>query len=402
MNSCPAGTAIVARMTGGDVLGGRYELRGLLGSGGMAEVRDGWDHRLGRPVAIKLLHPGLGASPEARARFEEEARSAARLQHPNIVAVHDYGHHGGTPYIVMERLPGSTLQDEIVRGPLPPNRVRSVLDQVLAALAVAHAAGVVHRDVKPANVLTSGAGEAVKVADFGIAKTADASLTATGQLIGTMAYTSPERLAGAASSVADDLYAVGIVGYELAAGQPPFPQRDVAALAMAIVNGSRAPLASVIGDVDPGLDALIERAIARDPRARFASADEMRAALAEPRPVTRVFTAPFAPAVAHPAAPAYPRRPRRRTRRWTVLAVFGGLIAVAVTAIALASEPPPQNAPAPTSTSVTTPSPSTPPSTSPTTTPPPSTPTVVAPIAPQGPPPGRGNQKDRGPKNRHD
>lgn len=382
-------------MTGGDVLGGRYEIRGVLGTGGMAEVRDGWDHRLGRPVAIKLLHPGLSASREARARFEDEARAAARLQHPNIVAVHDYGHHGGSPYIVMERLPGSTLHDEIARGPLPPIRVRSVLDEVLAALAVAHAAGVVHRDVKPANILTSGPGGAVKVADFGIAKTADASLTATGHMVGTMAYTSPERLAGAPSSVADDLYAVGVVGYELAAGRPPFPQSDVAALATAILNGSHPPLASVIGGVDPGLDALIERALARDPRARFASAGDMRAALAGPRPVTRVFTAPFVPALAGP----YPHTPSRRwTRRWTVLAVAGGLIAVAVTAIALASEPTPRNAPAPLGTPPTTTSPTTAPSS----TPPPSTPAVVAPIAPQGPPPGRGNQKDKGPKNRHD
>ena len=139
-------------MTGIDALGGRYELRGVLGVGGMAEVRDGWDTRLGRAVAVKLLHPALGAQPGARARFEDEARAAASLSHPNIVAVHDYGHHGGTPYIVMERLPGSTLLDEIGRGPIPPMRVRTILDEVLAALSVAHGAGVVHRDIKPANI----------------------------------------------------------------------------------------------------------------------------------------------------------------------------------------------------------------------------------------------------------
>ncbi|MDP9165602.1 MAG: serine/threonine protein kinase, partial [Actinomycetota bacterium] len=267
-------------MTGNHLLGGRYEVRGVLGHGGMAEVRDGWDTRLARAVAIKLLHPALSARPDVRSRFEDEARAAARLAHPNIVAVHDYGHHGGTPYIVMERLPGTTLDDEIRGGPMPPLRVRSVLDDVLAALCVAHANGIVHRDIKPSNILTVSGGGAVKVADFGIAKTADVAHTATGQLVGTMAYTSPERLAGAASSVADDLYAVGVVGYELMAGRRPFPQQDVAALALAIMNGSHVPLASMRADVDHALVNVVERAIARDPRVRFTGADEMRAALA--------------------------------------------------------------------------------------------------------------------------
>lgn len=381
-------------MAGSGVLGGRYELRGVLGVGGMAEVRDGWDTRLGRAVAVKLLHPALGAQVDARARFEDEARAAARLSHPNIVAVHDYGHHGGTPYIVMERLPGSTLLDEIACGPLPPMRVRTILDEVLAALSVAHAAGVVHRDIKPANILTAGPGGCVKVADFGIAKTGDAGHTATGQMVGTMAYTSPQRLAGAPSSVADDLYAVGVVGYELVAGRPPFPQNDVQALAFAILNGQHAPLTSVVG-VDPALAAVIERAIAPDPGARFTSADQMRAALAGPRPVTRVFTAPFAPVVSS----GYPARPARSwTRRRTILTTIGVVVALVITVLAVALQPTSQNAPATTSTATTPPPP---PSSSVAPQPVPST-TVepVAPAKPQGPPPGRGNDKDKGPKNR--
>ena len=381
-------------MAGSDGLGGRYELRGVLGVGGMAEVHDCWDTRLGRAVAVKLLHPALGARPDARARFEEEARAAARLSHPNIVAVHDYGHHGGTPYIVMERLPGSTLLDEIGRGPIPPMRVRTILDEVLAALSVAHGAGVVHRDIKPANILTSGPGGGVKVADFGIAKTADAGLTATGQLVGTMAYTSPQRLAGAPSSVADDLYAVGVVGYELVAGRPPFPQNDVQALAFAILNGQHVPLTSVVG-VDPALAAVIERAIAPDPRARFTSADQMRAALAGPRPSTRVFTAPFAPVVSS----GYPARPARSwTRRRTILAAIGVTVALVVTVLAVAMQPTSQNTPATTSTSTTPPPP---PSSSIAPQPVPST-TIqpVQPVEPHGPPPGKGNGKDKGPKNR--
>lgn len=381
-------------MTGSDALGGRYELRGVLGVGGMAEVRDGWDTRLGRAVAVKLLHPALGTQPDARARFEDEARAAASLSHPNIVAVHDYGHHGGTPYIVMERLSGSTLHDELGRGPIPPMRVRTILDEVLAALSVAHGAGVVHRDIKPANILTCGPGGGVKVADFGIAKTGDVGHTATGQLVGTMAYTSPQRLAGAPSSVADDLYAVGVVGYELVAGRPPFPQNDVQALAFAILNGQHVPLTSVVG-VDPALAAVIERAIAHDPRTRFTSADQMRAALVGPRPSTRVFTAPFAPVVSS----GYPARPSRSwTPRRTVLTALGVIAALVVTVLAMALQPTSQNAPATTSTS-TTPPPQ--PSSSVVPQPVPST-TVptIQPVEPQGPPPGRGNGKDKGPKNR--
>ena len=133
-----------------EVLGGRYELRGVLGRGGMAEVRDGWDTRLDRPVAIKLLYPVFSMQPDNRRRFEIEARAAAALNHPHIVAVHDSGDHDGTPYIVMERLSGRTLADVIALGPLPQPQVRSILDDMLSALAAAHTAGILHRDIKPA------------------------------------------------------------------------------------------------------------------------------------------------------------------------------------------------------------------------------------------------------------
>ncbi len=399
-------------MTGNELLGGRYEVRGVLGHGGMAEVRDGWDTRLARAVAIKLLHPALSARPDVRSRFEDEARAAARLAHPNIVAVHDYGHHGGTPYIVMERLPGTTLDDEIKHGPLSPLRVRSVLDDVLAALSVAHANGIVHRDIKPSNILTFGGGGAVKVADFGIAKTTDVAHTATGQLVGTMAYTSPERLAGATSSVADDLYAVGVVGYELIAGRRPFPQQDVAAVALAIMNGSHTPLASVRADVDPALADVVERAIARDPRARFTGADQMRAALAgvgmaapaiavpnQPgRPATRMLTAPFAPvaSIVYPAPPARALRPRSRRRR--VIVAIGVVGAAVITALAFALEPTPTPiAPSSTSTAVTTPSSTTTPTTTPTV-----ITTVDGPTGPPAGPPGWGNGKGKGPKRNDD
>src|SRR5687768_17145785 len=149
----------------------RYELRGLLGRGGMGEVYDGWDLRLDRPVAVKLLNSQLASQPEIRTRFESEARAAARLTNPKVVRIFDTGEHEGTPFIVMERLPGRTLADEMAGGPLPQARVRAVLLDMLEALAFAHRKGVLHRDVKPSNVLITEEGTA-KIADFGIAKIA--------------------------------------------------------------------------------------------------------------------------------------------------------------------------------------------------------------------------------------
>ncbi|MGE2732845.1 serine/threonine-protein kinase, partial [Mycolicibacterium vaccae] len=266
-------------MTGHELLGGRYELRGLLGRGGMAEVRDAFDTLLRRPVAVKTLHPNLD-SLEYRRRFEQEARAAAVLEHPNIVAVHDFGEHDGSPFIVMERLPGNTLADAMACGPMPPPQVRSMLDDVLAALGAAHRAGVLHRDIKPGNILVSSTGDGLKVGDFGIAKTADAMAdTKTGQIIGTMCYMSPERVAGAPASVADDLYAVGVIAYEALLGRRAFPQDNPVAVAHAIVNAPPPPLSTFRLDVDPALAGVIDRSMARDPAHRFRSADDMRAAL---------------------------------------------------------------------------------------------------------------------------
>lgn len=334
-------------MSGRELLLDRYELRGVLGHGGMAEVRDGWDTRLNRPVAVKLLHPALSAAPDTRRRFEDEARSAAALNHPNIVSVHDCGEDEGRFFIVMERLPGKTLQDEIARGPMPVHRVRAVLDEVLAALTVAHAAGVLHRDIKPANILVSADGQAMKVADFGIAKTAGAAHTLTGQIIGTMAYMSPERIAGAPASVADDIYAVGVMGFEAATGYRAFPQDNPASLARAVMDLTPPPLAIVRPDVDPALAAVIDRAMSKDPRHRFASAEQMRAALSgnfAPRPATKVLDVPV-PAVAYAAPDAdyfVPARKRRTlSRNQKFLAAAAAFIALLVTVLAVAVDRPP-------------------------------------------------------------
>lgn len=264
----------------GEVLGGgRYELRGVLGRGAMAEVRDAWDLRLGRPVAIKLLYPVGGARADSRLRFETEAHAAAQLTGPHVVVVHDVGEHDGIPFIVMERLPGVSLADHIARGPLPVPFVQTVLDGVLDALAEAHSLGILHRDVKPANILFTAAGEP-KLADFGIAKTAGAAYTKVGEIIGSMAYLSPDRLTSKPATAVDDLYAVGVVGYEALTGQRPFPQEELGALARAILNETPPRLAALRPDVPPSVLTTIERAMARDPRQRFSEANAMRATLA--------------------------------------------------------------------------------------------------------------------------
>lgn len=355
-----------------ELLGGRYELRGVLGRGGMAEVRDAWDTRLDRAVAIKLLHPGLSVQAESRRRFEAEAKSAAALSHPHVVAVHDSGEHRGTPYMVMERLPGRTLADLIADGPLPQLPVRRMLDQVLAALAVAHDAGILHRDIKPGNILLSEFGEA-KVADFGIAKSAEVDQTVTGHIVGTIAYVSPDRLAGRPACVGDDLYALGVLGYEALTGRRPFLNENIGALARAIMDERPPAIAELRPDVDPLLAAVIGRAMARAPEQRFASARAMAAALAGRgaalmptgvRPPTMVLASPLPPM---PAFEVPRKRPPRRSRK--VLAVVAVLLAIAVVALAFAvdsapgsrgPEAPAVNSSTPPTTPISSPPPSPP------------------------------------------
>ena len=213
----------------------------------MARVYDGFDQRLERPVAVKILRPQTRALPNMCKRFQQEARIAARLVHPNIVAVLDYGEDDSSSYLIMERLPGTTLRDEIIRGPLPRQRVMSVMVETLAALAAAHKLGVVHRDIKPSNILLQDDGHA-KITDFGIAKSFDVGgapdrvaddLTMTGVVLGTPGYLAPERRSGQPATVQSDLFAVGAVMVEVLTGrrlvpgpeateQLPLPFRDVA------------------------------------------------------------------------------------------------------------------------------------------------------------------------------
>lgn len=249
----------------------------VLGRGGMGHVHHAWDRRLERAVAVKVLQPDLAADGDIRRRFEAEARSAARLVHPNVVAIFDTGEDEGLPYIVMERLPGSTLKDLLAEGPMSPSEVRQVGEQVLAALDAAHRAGVVHRDIKPSNVLSAGDGQ-WKVGDFGIAKSVavdEGDHTRTGLVIGTPAYLAPERLYGQPATPAADLFSVGVVLYEALVGRRPFE-------GPAGTAAGDPPAGSTLSGrpgVEPALASTIDRAIATDPGARFQSAREMSGAL---------------------------------------------------------------------------------------------------------------------------
>jgi serine/threonine protein kinase len=392
------GTA-AALLDPGGPLAGRYELRALLGRGGMSEVRDGWDRKLGRPVAIKLLHPVGGDRPEHRLRFAMEAHAAATLSGEHIVVVHDVGEHDGLPFIVMERLPGVTLADHIARGPLPPQFVQGVLDDILAALTVAHDAGIVHRDVKPGNVLFTAAG-AAKLADFGIAKADGGVHTMTGEIVGSVAYLSPARLTSKPATPADDLYAAGVIGYEALAGRRPFPQTALGPLAHAILHETPAPLAALRPDAPRSLTAAIERAMVRETAHQFDQASVMRAALSSTDPVTVALRTPtrtapmpsLAPSlgpalgtygfIGDPSERAHPRR-----RLWAA-----ALIATFLLAVLLIMVVPPFSTPAPAPANTTTPAPAPPPP--PTTVPAATTSSVPAPAP--APPPGRKGKKPKG------
>jgi serine/threonine-protein kinase len=244
------------------VVGGRYVVDGQLGQGGMARVFDAFDERLHRRVAIKILHPETEAMPGMRQRFQQEARIAARLIHPNIVAVLDYGEDGDSCYLVMERLPGRTFRDEMALGPLPPDRVTLVITETLAALTAAHRFGVLHRDIKPSNILIQEDGH-TKITDFGIAKSLDLrddvadDVTQTGIVLGTPGYLAPERRTGQPATVRSDLYSVGAVMVEALTARRP---------------GMEPP---AYDELPAGLRKVAGRALAHDPSDRFDSAQAM-------------------------------------------------------------------------------------------------------------------------------
>ncbi len=270
----------------GNLLGDRYQVGDTLGFGGMSEVHRGRDLRLGRDVAIKVLRADLARDPTFQTRFRREAQNAASLNHPAIVAVYDTGETatdaGPVPYIVMEFVDGETLRDLLKReGPLPPKRAMEIVADICAALDFSHRHGIVHRDVKPANVMLTRAG-AVKVMDFGIARAVadgQATVTATAAVIGTAQYLSPEQARGEAVDARSDVYATGCVLYELLTGAPPFTGDSPVAVAYQHVREDPKPPSSVHPGIPRELDAIVLKALNKNPLNRYQTAAEMRSDL---------------------------------------------------------------------------------------------------------------------------
>ncbi|WP_129668962.1 serine/threonine-protein kinase [Phytoactinopolyspora endophytica] len=264
------------------VLADRYELGGPLGSGGMARVVAAYDRLLQREVAIKLIHDAYAGDPVSRERMLREARAAAGLHHPNTVMVFDVGEVDGQPFIVMERINGRSLAHLLHEdGWLPVEWTTTIADAVLTSLQMAHERGLVHRDVKPSNILLPDAG-GVKLADFGIAKALSEStsgLTGTDRVLGSPRYLAPEQAAGQSASPAGDLYSLGVVIYECLAGHPPFRAESPLALMMAHHSERVPPLAELVPHVPPALARVVECALAKSPAERYPDARTMRSAL---------------------------------------------------------------------------------------------------------------------------
>jgi eukaryotic-like serine/threonine-protein kinase len=346
------------------ILDDRYELGPVLGNGGMARVHQGKDRQLKRAVAVKVLAPPFDQDKSFVERFRREAHAAARLNHPNIVAVYDSGSDDGTHYIVTELVEGETLADLLQReGALPPERVVEISRQICHALEAAHERGVVHRDVKPGNVMITPEGR-VKVVDFGIARAAGAeSVTRTGLVMGSASYLSPEQARGEPGDERSDIYSLGCVIYQMLTGRPPFVAENPISALYQHVNEPVDPPSS-IRPVPPALEKAVLRALEKDPAKRFGSVKELEDALeastesatmplpvaaGEPTaPVERVdATAPIQRAnVTAPVQRATPTGHRRaRPFPWAVVgAVVLGLLVIAALAMALGASDPQQAA----------------------------------------------------------
>ena len=302
------------------VLAGRYEVGGLIGRGGMAEVHIGRDNRLGRTVAIKILRSDLARDPSFQARFRREAQSAASLNHPAIVSVYDTGDdivraadgsETQVPFIVMEYVEGHTVRDLLRDGSaLPIDEAIEITTGVLAALEYSHHASIVHRDIKPGNVMLTPTGD-VKVMDFGIARAmadASATMTQTQAVIGTAQYLSPEQARGEVVDTRSDLYSTGCLLYELLTGRPPFEGDSAVSVAYQHVSEAPQPPSVIAPDVPEALDRIVMKALTKDRDERYSTAAEFRADL-EAAARNGVVTAPAIGALAAPAAAAAAAEP---------------------------------------------------------------------------------------------
>jgi beta-lactam-binding protein with PASTA domain len=358
-------TALAVDPLTGRLLDSRYELGAPLARGGMATVYSAVDRRLDRDVAVKVMHSAFAHDPDFVLRFEREAKAAARISDPNVVAVHDTGTDGvgrdRVVYLVMELVRGHTLREVLTaRGRLAPHRALEVLEPVLRALAAAHRAGLVHRDVKPENVLLSDDG-AVKVADFGLVRSVEGSALTGPVILGTVAYLAPEQIGQGEVGPATDVYAAGICLYEMLTGAAPYSGDDPRAVAFRRLHEDVPVPSSVVGDLPPSVDALVRHATAADPADRYADAAEFLVAV---RTVRRTLPVPASPRQSRsgdttalpldefvtqilPAgaprpeqtAPTRQRKPKpprparspaaRRRRTWTVLVILFVLICIA-------------------------------------------------------------------------
>ncbi len=345
------------------IIDGRYRVLSRLGSGGMADVYLAHDQLLGREVAVKVLHHHFAEDQEFVERFKREASSAAALSHPNIVGIFDRGEWNGTYYIAMEYVAGRSLKS-IVRenGPLDPAMAIDTVIQILRAARFAHRRGVIHRDLKPHNVMLDEDGRA-RVTDFGIARAGASDMTLTGSIMGTAQYLSPEQAQGYAVSAASDIYSVGVILYELLTGVVPFEGETAVAIAFKQVSATPRPPSELNPALPPALDALVLRALAKDPIERYADDDELIAALQAERerlpallaggdghlaadlptayePHTGIMLA-APPAAAWPALEDHPppedeqRRRRKRRILWWSLAALLAAAAIAAAVLLL-------------------------------------------------------------------
>jgi serine/threonine-protein kinase len=379
------------------VIGDRYRPIEQIGAGGMATVWKAEDTLLGRFVAIKRLLPHLAGDPASAERFAREARAAAMLQHPGIVTVFDTGEDADGPYIVLELVTGETMGEQLARsGPMSSPDVAGVVTQVAAALDHAHSAGVIHRDIKPGNLIAEPDGR-VRLADFGIARTLDdqSTITEAGQLVGTISYLAPEILTGDPATPASDIYSLGAVTFELLTGRPPFAAETPAALLEAVRVGG---IPDLDGLAPERMSSAVHHAMARDPKARPQTAGDFAASLvgsstmvmaAAPVPGSSL-AGSEEPTVVRPtpprsAPPTPPRRKRSTSALWPILLLLITVIALA--AVAWSNYPGGEQTtgtttPATQSTVATTPAPTTtlPPTTTlaPTTTVAPTTTTTIA------------------------
>ncbi len=265
----------------GRTFNNRYELTERVGLGGMAEVYRAQDKVLGRTVAVKVMLPQYAADPTFTKRFRQEAASAANLQSPYIVNIYDWGLDGETYYIVMEFLKGTDLKTAIQeRGVINQRKAAEIGSQIAQALSVAHEGGIIHRDIKPQNIMIQPDGN-IKVMDFGIARAGDAGLSQTATVLGTAHYVSPEQAQGKELTGASDIYSLGVVLYEATTGKLPFDGQDAVSVAVKQVNEIPAPPRSINPNIDPNLEAIIMKALEKDPERRFANAAELRHTLNE-------------------------------------------------------------------------------------------------------------------------